>query len=150
MTQAFPALPKLIGSRGFSKLLLPMTANMTVMFPITGSSSTTNVSYEHNPFPTELVYLASIDDNVQVMRSLVQPKKVTFRGTNGRRYSFLCKPKDDLRRDCRLLDVNNLLNKLFMKDPECRKRNLHIRTYVSFNTFSILRFSFFFLNKTCV
>ena len=136
MTQAFPALPKLIGSRGFSKLLLPMTANMTVMFPITGSSSTTNVSYEHNPFPTELVYLASIDDNVQVMRSLVQPKKVTFRGTNGRRYSFLCKPKDDLRRDCRLLDVNNLLNKLFMKDPECRKRNLHIRTYVSFNTFS--------------
>ena len=129
MTQAFPSLPKLISSRGFSKLLLPMTANMTVMLPTGKSTATTN--YEHNPFPSELVYLSSIEDTVHVMRSLVQPKKVTFRGTNGRRYSFLCKPKDDLRRDCRLLDVNNLLNKLFMKDPECRKRNLHIRTYVS-------------------
>ena len=129
MTQAFPSLPKLISSRGFSKLLLPMTTNMTVMLPTGKSATTTN--FEHNPFPSELVYLSSIEDTIHVMRSLVQPKKVTFRGTNGRRYSFLCKPKDDLRRDCRLLDVNNLLNKLFMKDPECRKRNLHIRTYVS-------------------
>lgn len=64
------------------------------------------------------------------MRSLVAPKKVTLRGSDGRTYSFLCKPKDDLRRDCRLIDFNNLLNKLFRKDPECRKRDLKIRTYV--------------------
>merc|ERR1719420_1600175 len=83
----------------------------------------------HNPFPREGVYIAGIDDNIEVMKSLVQPKKITFRGTDGKFYSFLCKPKDDLRRDCRLLDFNNLLNKLFMKDPESRKRNLHIRTY---------------------
>ena len=54
---------------------------------------------------------------------------MTFIGSDGQRYSFLCKPKDDLRRDCRLGDFNNLLNKLFMRDPECRKRDLRIRTY---------------------
>ena len=54
---------------------------------------------------------------------------MTFIGSDGHKYSFLCKPKDDLRRDCRLGDFNNLLNKLFMRDPECRKRDLRIRTY---------------------
>merc|ERR1719189_2443607 len=87
------------------------------------------MNLDHNPFPRDLVYLQSIEDTIVVMKSLVQPKRISFRGTDGRLYSFLCKPKDDLRRDCRLLDFNNLLNKLFMKDPESRKRNLHIRTY---------------------
>ena len=71
-----------------------------------------------------------VEDSIKVMHSLVCPKKITFVGSDGKKYSFLCKPKDDLRRDCRLVDFNNLLNKLFTKDPECRKRNLRIRTYV--------------------
>jgi len=66
---------------------------------------------------------------VVVMPSLVQPKKITFRGSDGKMYPFLAKPKDDLRRDCRLMDFNFLLNKLFRKDSEARKRDLHIRTY---------------------
>jgi len=65
------------------------------------------------------------------MRSLIMPKKITFVGSDGQKYNFLCKPKDDLRRDCRLVDFNTLLNKLFLRDPESRKRDLHIRTYVS-------------------
>merc|ERR1719510_1759048 len=84
----------------------------------------------HDAFSsTSLVYFEKVEENVTIMRSLVKPKKLDFLGSDGKKYSFLCKPKDDLRRDCRLLEFNNLLNKLFMKDPECRKRNLHIRTY---------------------
>ena len=64
---------------------------------------------------------------------------MTFIGSDGQRYSFLCKPKDDLRRDCRLGDFNNLLNKLFMRDPECRKRDLRIRTYKVHKTASCPR-----------
>ena len=121
-----PRLMTLCNNSLSSKILLPTTANMTVMLP----SGPINEKVSPNPFPDELVYIAGIEDNVEVMKSLIKPKKITFRGTNGQRYSFLCKPKDDLRRDSRLLDMNNLLNKLFKKDPECRKRNLHIRTYV--------------------
>ena len=62
-----------------------------------------------------------------VMPSLVMPKKIVFRGSDGKLYPFLAKPKDDLRRDCRLMDFCELLNKLFRKDTESRKRELRIR-----------------------
>lgn len=38
--------------------------------------------------------------------------------------------QDDLRKDCRLMEFNALVNKFLSKDPEARKRDLHIRTYV--------------------
>ena len=97
--------------------------------------SNLRIFFQVNSFPEDLVYASGIEDCITVMRSAVMPKKITFRGSNGKKYSFLCKPKDDLRRDCRLLDFNNLLNKLFLKDPESRKRNLHLRTYVSYLSF---------------
>lgn len=126
LKEVLPSLIKMISNRNFSSILLPTTANMTVMLPTASMLNTAEA------FPGDLVYMQGIEDTIVVMKSLVQPKKVTFRGSDGGLHSFLCKPKDDLRRDCRLLDFNNLLNKLFMKDPESRKRNLHIRTYVSF------------------
>ena len=126
LKDVMPTLITLVSNKKFSSILLPTTANMTVMLP-----TASVMNFDHNPFPGDLVYMHGIEDTIDVMKSMVQPKKVTFRGTDGKLYSFLCKPKDDLRRDCRLLDFNNLLNKLFMKDPESRKRNLHIRTYVS-------------------
>ncbi len=43
---------------------------------------------------------------------------------------MMCKPKDDLRKDARLMEFNSIVNKCLRKDPECRRRNLHIRTYV--------------------
>jgi serine/threonine-protein kinase ATR len=40
----------------------------------------------------------------------------------------LCKPKDDLRKDCRMMEFNTMLNRLLKKDPSCRRRNLCILT----------------------
>lgn len=42
----------------------------------------------------------------------------------------VCVLQDDLRKDCRLMEFNALVNKFLSKDPEARKRDLHIRTYV--------------------
>ena len=39
--------------------------------------------------------------------------------------------QDDLRKDCRLMEFNGIVNKFLRKDPESRKRSLNIRTYVS-------------------
>jgi serine/threonine-protein kinase ATR len=83
----------------------------------------------YNPFPAGLVTVAGVEDQIQIMMSLVKPKKITLRGSDGRLYSFLAKPKDDLRRDCRLMDLACLLNRMFRKEPEARKRDLLIRTY---------------------
>jgi len=118
------SLPALIHQSGFSQVILPNETNMVVTLPtIDGHTS------RHDPYPAGQVFIIGIHDECLVMPSLVAPKKITFKGSDGRDYPFLAKPKDDLRRDCRFMDYNFLLNKLFRKDPEARKRDLRIRTY---------------------
>ena len=46
------------------------------------------------------------------MRSLARPRKISIRGTDGQTYTFLGKPKDDLRKDARLMEFNSIINKL--------------------------------------
>lgn len=60
------------------------------------------------------------------MASLQKPRKITIVGSNGQDYIFLCKPKDDLRKDARLMEFNSMINKLLRKDPESRRRQLRI------------------------
>ena len=52
-------------------------------------------------------------------------------GSDGRVYRFLAKPKDDLRKDNRMMEVASILNGLFAKDPASRRRNLLIRRSAS-------------------
>uniref|UniRef100_A0A6U1KDA9 Uncharacterized protein n=1 Tax=Tetraselmis chuii TaxID=63592 RepID=A0A6U1KDA9_9CHLO len=48
---------------------------------------------------------------VEVMASLQKPKKVVFLGSDGHPYTFLAKPKDDLRKDQRLMELATALNR---------------------------------------
>ena len=118
------SLPALVNRTHAANIILPNQRNLLATLPTDNTDL-----HQHKPFPSGLVYIQSIDDEVTVMASLVQPKKITFLGSDGHRYSFLAKPKDDLRRDSRLMDYSCLLNKLFKKDFKSRSRNLHIRTY---------------------
>jgi serine/threonine-protein kinase ATR len=58
------------------------------------------------------------------MKSLARPRKVTIHGSNGQTYIFLGKPKDDLRKDARLMDFNGLINKLLTTNSDSRRRRL--------------------------
>ncbi|TPR07058.1 Leucine Rich repeats (2 copies) family protein [Aspergillus niger] len=68
-------------------------------------------------------------DDVQVLNSLQKPRKIGIRGSDGKMYNILCKPKDDLRKDQRLMEFNNMINRLFKKDVESSKRRMYIKTY---------------------
>ena len=68
---------------------------------------------------------------VEVLPSLQRPKKIGIQGSDGKLYVMMCKPKDDLRKDNRLMEFNGIINKCLRKDAESRRRQLHIRTYVS-------------------
>ncbi|MBW0473796.1 hypothetical protein O181_013511 [Austropuccinia psidii MF-1] len=83
----------------------------------------------HQPFSSDLPCISSFADKITIMASLQKPRKIGIHGTDGKEYPFLCKPKDDLRKDARLMEFNSMINKLLKKDSESRKRNLHIRTY---------------------
>lgn len=77
---------------------------------------------------------------VQVMKSLQAPKKITFYGTDGCKYSFLLKSKDDLRKDARTMEFNYMINHFLKKNPESRDCEL-CKSYRMFQGI----FFFFFL-----
>lgn len=100
---------------------------------------------QHNPFPNHYVHISDVFDEVSILPSLQRPKKITLRGSDGKRYAilfftqviithvfryiFMLKPKDDLRKDSRLMEFNDVVNQLLTHDSEARQRRLSIRLY---------------------
>ncbi|KXS21067.1 hypothetical protein M427DRAFT_310695 [Gonapodya prolifera JEL478] len=107
-----------------TNVVIPLQSLLTVSLPSNSQATAT-----HKPFPEEQPSIMSFHDEVEVMTSLQRPRKVTLTGSDGRDYSFLCKPKDDLRKDARLMEFNTMINKLLKKDSASRDRRLYLRTY---------------------
>ncbi|XP_076654433.1 serine/threonine-protein kinase ATR [Halictus rubicundus] len=117
-------LPRLLAHRDFSPIMMPTTKFKQLHLPSKG------VSLEnHNPFSTNWVHISGIEQNVAIMPSLQRPRRIALKGSDGKQYLFMCKPKDDLRRDFRLMEFNDIVNKYLQNDPESRQRRLYIRTY---------------------
>ncbi|XP_064394848.1 serine/threonine-protein kinase ATR-like [Halichondria panicea] len=117
-------LPRLISNSKFSSIMVPLQSSLTVTLP--GSYCE---SYEHDPFPGDQPTIVQFEDQFEVLASLQRPKKITVIANDGKSYILLCKPKDDLRKDARLMEFNTVVNKCLRKDQNSRQRQLHIRTY---------------------
>ncbi|XP_056112994.1 serine/threonine-protein kinase ATR isoform X2 [Rhinichthys klamathensis goyatoka] len=124
MSIHFKMLKKLVEEPTFSQILIPLQSVLIPTLPSTGGANP-----KHDAFPGHWVYLAGFDDTVEILASLQKPKKISLKGSDGKFYTMMCKPKDDLRKDCRLMEFNCLINKSLRKDAESRRRDLHIRTY---------------------
>jgi len=79
----------------------------------------------------EAVYSERCDNVVDVIRSKEKPKKLTFFGSDGRSYPFLCKSerKGDLRKDSRLMEFGLMVNQLLQRNLDARRRDLGVRTF---------------------
>ncbi|KAI9513280.1 hypothetical protein F5148DRAFT_287683 [Russula earlei] len=121
MKRDIPQLAKLMPS----SLIVPLQESLTATLPPTSSTINTH----HQPFPPNLPTFDHFSDEIDVMRSLAKPRKVTIHGSDGQTYAFLGKPKDDLRKDARLMDFNSIINKILNMNSDSRRRQLHIRTY---------------------
>lgn len=55
--------------------------------------------------------------------------QIILLGSDGIERPFLCKPKDDLRKDARMMEFNAMVNLLLSKCSESRRRKLYIRTF---------------------
>ncbi|KAI0700624.1 hypothetical protein BC835DRAFT_1404834 [Cytidiella melzeri] len=120
MSRDFPSLQKLAPS----ELIIPLQESLTASLPPTAA-----LSRDHEPFPSDAPKFHKFFDEIDIMRSLARPRKLTIQGTNGQIYMFLGKPKDDLRKDARLMDFNAIINKLLKSNSDSRRRQLRIRTY---------------------
>ncbi|KAK6357829.1 serine/threonine-protein kinase M1 [Orbilia blumenaviensis] len=106
-------------------LIIPVQSALTVSFPADGLTPKSG----HNPFSRDQATISKFEDEADVMSSLQKPRKITIIGSDGRRYPLMCKPKDDLRKDARLMEFNTIINRLLKKDDESSRRQLQIRTY---------------------
>ena len=108
------------------RLVVPLEATLIANLP-TGSGSSVYKGFR--AFSKDAVTISVFLDDVMVLPSLQKPRKVTIRGSDGRSYAVLCKPKDDLRKDQRLMEFNTMINRALKRDAEASKRRLYIKTY---------------------
>ncbi|XP_017055636.1 serine/threonine-protein kinase ATR [Drosophila ficusphila] len=126
-------LSKLCKQSEFSSILLPFEKYMQPTLPLNSDSAT--VSYnpakgtKSNWFPYTQIYICGFQESVLILRSAAKPKKLTIRCSDGQDYDVLVKPKDDLRRDARLMEFNGLVKRYLHQNASARQRRLHIRTY---------------------
>nr|POE65846.1 serine/threonine-protein kinase atr [Quercus suber] len=78
---------------------------------------------------SDLPTISGISDEAEILSSLQRPKKIVLLGSDGSQRPFLCKPKDDLRKDARMMEFTATINRLLSKYPESRRRKLYIRTF---------------------
>ncbi|TFK25977.1 atypical/PIKK/ATR protein kinase [Coprinopsis marcescibilis] len=120
MAKSFPQLKAL----GQSGLVIPLQESLTVNMPSSSSAAST-----HLPFLPDAPTFKEFADEIEIMKSMAKPRKITIHGSDGQDYTFLGKPKDDLRKDARLMDFNSIINKLLKTNSDARRRQLRIRTY---------------------
>jgi serine/threonine-protein kinase ATR len=105
-------------------LAVPAERVLTATLP----TLTTNVM-GHKAFSRDIVTINSFSDKVLVLSSLQKPRKLVAYGSDGEEYGLMCKPKDDLRKDQRLMEFNSMINRALKRDAEASKRQLYIKTY---------------------
>ncbi|KAH7316595.1 hypothetical protein B0I35DRAFT_354216 [Stachybotrys elegans] len=105
-------------------LVVPVESSLMVTLP-----AVSEYVKKHKAFSQDVVTIDSFLDDVLVLSSMAKPRRLTSRGTDGKLYMLLVKPKDDLRTDQRLMEFNGMINRSLKKDAECSRRQLYIRTY---------------------
>ncbi|KAI9681820.1 MAG: serine/threonine-protein kinase M1 [Trizodia sp. TS-e1964] len=100
-------------------LVVPLETTLTASLP-----SMTETVKGNRAFARDTVTIDSFLDEVLVLQSLQRPRRISVRGSDGRVYGLLCKPKDDLRKDQRLMEFNAMINRFLKKDSESSKRRL--------------------------
>ncbi|XP_035920016.1 serine/threonine-protein kinase ATR [Anopheles stephensi] len=116
------ALPKLLADKNFSNVIIPIERCMQLVL-------NKNTGMNFQPYPTNAIYIAGIEEELTVLFSLQKPRKITLRGHNGKHYTMMLKPKDDLRKDFRLMEFNAVVKQYLAQDPDAKFRRLYIRTY---------------------
>ncbi|KAG8655799.1 hypothetical protein MANES_04G069900v8 [Manihot esculenta] len=109
-------------------IIMPIQQSLTASLP-TYSISVTDALTSDIFSDSDLPTISGISDEAEILSSLQRPKKIVLLGSDGIARPFLCKPKDDLRKDARMMEFNAMINRLLSKYPESRRRKLYLRTF---------------------
>ncbi|KKY18324.1 putative phosphatidylinositol 3and 4-kinase [Phaeomoniella chlamydospora] len=109
-----------------SRLVVPIEASLIPNLP---SNLDAAALKTFKAFSKDAITISSFLDEALVLSSLQKPRKLSIRGSDGRVYGLLAKPKDDLRKDQRLMEFNTMINRFLKRDVDASTRRLYIRTY---------------------
>ncbi|KAK2787809.1 serine/threonine-protein kinase M1 [Emmonsiellopsis sp. PD_33] len=108
------------------RLVIPLEMTLTPSLP---ANHEPGFLKTFRAFPHDPITIETVLDDALILSSLQKPRKISIRGSDGKIYSLLCKPKDDLRKDQRLMEFNSMINRFLKRDLESNKRRLYIKTY---------------------
>jgi len=110
------------------RVMIPTMSSLTPALPPESIDRGSSADRGWRPFG-DPVTIAALKDEIEIMSSLQKPKRIVLIGSDGREYPFLAKPKDDLRKDCRMMEASGVINRIFEEEPAARRRTLHIRRF---------------------
>ncbi|XP_025836118.1 DNA-dependent protein kinase catalytic subunit-like [Agrilus planipennis] len=81
------------------------------------------------PLPQYHVKIVGFAPEINVMKSIRKPIKISILGYDAKEYPFLVKAGEDLRQDQRIEQLFCLMNNVLISDTNCNQRQLRIQTY---------------------
>ena len=124
--------------RGDRTITLSKIAGFRAKFPtgiILPTQDMLHIQLPHGPITdtgalfAAAVTIESIQPEITVIPSLQKPKRITMRSSAGTVHHFLCKAKDETRKDSRMMEYSAMINRLLSKTPSGKLRKLSIRTF---------------------
>ena len=103
-----PMMKKFINLLTTAKFIMP---RVTSLYPSLNTTSTgSSVVFQQTQ-----VHIASLADKVNVMSSLMKPKRIRIHDSAGSSNYYLMKSKDEPRKDIRMMEIAMIVNHLFQK-----------------------------------
>lgn len=110
--------------KSFDSLVIPVKANLEIKLP-----AARHTSKPGSAFPrSSSITFDGFDEEVHIFHSLQMPKQITIRGTDNMAYRLMLK-RDDTRKDAKVFEFSNMINRLLSSNNMARKRNLIIENY---------------------
>ncbi|KAJ4965696.1 hypothetical protein NE237_017545 [Protea cynaroides] len=76
-----------------------------------------------------IVTVASFSEQVTILSTKTKPKKLVILGSDGEKYTYLLKGREDLRLDARIMQLLEAINGFLYSSPDTRSCSLAIRYY---------------------
>lgn len=112
----------------YTSLVIPVKSNLEIRIPAASSLLNANKNVWHAFPKAASITFDGFDDRVHVFLSLQKPKQITIRGSDNRPYRLMVK-KDDTRKDAKVFEFTNMINRLLTGSADARKRNLTVENY---------------------
>lgn len=110
--------------KSYDSLVIPVKSNLEIRLPAGRHSSKPNSAFPKSASIT----FDGFDEEVSIFHSLQMPKQITIRGADNKPYRLMVK-RDDTRKDAKVFEFTNMINRLLWANADARKRNLIIENY---------------------